>query len=47
MNPSAPSKKGVENGTVALSRYTIYLGLLETDEKYANPSDVRKGASDS
>ncbi len=35
--PGCAVKKGVENGTVALSRYTSYLGLLETDEKYRQP----------
>lgn len=35
--PACAVKEAVENGTVALSRYTSYLGLLEGNDKYRKP----------
>lgn len=34
--PNCAVKKSVEEGKIALSRYTSYLGLLEDEEKYRN-----------
>lgn len=35
--PNCAVKKAVENGDIAESRFTSYLGLLEKDEKYRKP----------